>query len=64
MASDLDDDRPRPQPKHEIGQDLSLLSLGELTERIAALRAEIARLEAAVAAKETSRARADAVFRL
>ena len=30
-----DDDRPRKKIRHEIGQDLSLLSLEELTERIA-----------------------------
>ena len=42
------DDEPTKKPArvHEIGQDLSLLSVGELTERIGQLRAEIARLEA------------------
>ncbi|MFC7396274.1 DUF1192 domain-containing protein [Chelatococcus sp. GCM10030263] len=64
MASELDDERPRPQLNHVIGQDLSLLSVDELAERIALLRAEIGRLEAALAAKEASRAKADAVFRL
>ena len=38
----LFDDEPRKKPKpHEIGQDLSLLSVGDLAERIALLRAEI-----------------------
>jgi uncharacterized small protein (DUF1192 family) len=30
-----DDDKPRKKITHEIGQDLSLLSVEELTERIA-----------------------------
>ena len=38
MAVD-DDDRPRKKITHEIGQDLSLLSVEELTERIALLNA-------------------------
>ena len=32
-----DDDKPRKKITHEIGQDLSLLSVEELTERIALL---------------------------
>ena len=34
MATE-DDDKPRKKITHEIGQDLSLLSVEELTERIA-----------------------------
>jgi len=34
MASE-DDDKPRKKVSHEIGQDLSLLSVEELAERIA-----------------------------
>ena len=41
-----DDDRPRKKITHEIGQDLSLLSVEELNERIALLNAEIERLQA------------------
>ena len=29
----MDDDKPRPKKKHELGEDLSLLSVGELRER-------------------------------
>ena len=51
----LFDDEPLKKPKiHEIGQDLSLLSVGELNERIAILRAEIERLEADLKVKGTS----------
>jgi uncharacterized small protein (DUF1192 family) len=59
----IDDDRPRKKISHEIGQDLSLLSVGEIDERIVLLRAEINRLEADRARKEASRSAADAVFR-
>ena len=49
---------------HEIGQILDLLSISELRERIEALREEVARLEAHIAAKEVSRHAADAFFKL
>jgi uncharacterized small protein (DUF1192 family) len=39
-----DDDKPRKKVTHEIGQDLSLLSVEELTERIALMTSEIERL--------------------
>lgn len=56
--------RPRPAPgRHEIGQPLDLLSVDELDERIAALKAEIARLEQSRQAKTASRAAADAFFK-
>ena len=47
-----DDDRPKKKIVHEIGQELALLSVGELDERIALLNEEIARLEAAIASKQ------------
>ncbi len=50
-----DEDRPKKKIVHEIGQDLALLSLGELNDRIALLRQEIARLEAAASSKKVSR---------
>ena len=62
MASD-DDDRPRKKVSHEIGQDLSLLSVEELNARIALLAAEIERLEQAAAKKRASRAATDNVFK-
>jgi uncharacterized small protein (DUF1192 family) len=54
---------PKKKTAHEIGQDLSLLSVGELTERIALLKEEIARLEAVKASKSATRTAADAFFR-
>jgi uncharacterized small protein (DUF1192 family) len=62
MASE-DDDRPRKKISHEIGQDLSLLSVEELTERIALLSSEIERLKEAVARKRASRDAANSVFK-
>lgn len=54
---------PKKKAAHEIGQDLSLLSVDELAERIAMLKQEIARLEAAKTAKEASRSSANQFFR-
>ena len=58
------DDEPRKKPKpHEIGQDLSLLSQSELTERIELLRGEIVRLESELRAKGATKSAAEALFR-
>ena len=58
-----EDDRPRPKPVHEIGQDLAPLSLAEIDQRIALLQTEIERLKEARKGKDASRAAADAFFR-
>ena len=58
-----DDDRPRKKITHEIGQDLSLLSVEELAERIALLRSEIERLEAASTRKRASKDAANNFFK-
>jgi uncharacterized small protein (DUF1192 family) len=50
-----DEDRPKKKLVHEIGQDLALLSVGELNDRLALLREEIARLEAVASSKKASR---------
>jgi uncharacterized small protein (DUF1192 family) len=59
----LDEEAPRKARPHEIGQDLSLLSVGDLEERIALLRGEIARLEAALQARGSTKSAAEALFR-
>ena len=60
----LFEDEPRKKQKpHEIGQDLALLSAGDLTERIELLREEIKRLEAELAAKDATKNAAEALFR-
>jgi uncharacterized small protein (DUF1192 family) len=44
MAAIDSDDLPKKKVTHELGQDLALLSVAELAERIALLKDEIARL--------------------
>ena len=63
MPANDDDDRPKKKIVHEIGQDLALLSIRELEERIALLNAEINRLAAAIAIKQGSRSVADQFFK-
>ena len=58
-----EDERPKKKIAHEIGQELTLLSVGELTERIALLKEEIARLEANIATKQASKSAADMFFK-
>ena len=58
-----DDDRPKKKIVHEIGQNLTLLSASELTERIDLLKDEIARLEADIAQKRASKSAADLFFK-
>ena len=58
-----DDDRPKKKIIHEIGQDLTLLSVGELAERVAQLKEEIARLEADIRTKQASKSAADLFFK-
>ncbi|HUI14231.1 MAG TPA: DUF1192 domain-containing protein [Xanthobacteraceae bacterium] len=58
-----DEDRPKKKIVHEIGQDLTLLSAGELTERIGILKDEIARLEADMARKRAMKSAADNFFK-
>ena len=63
MAAIDEDDRPKKKPVHEIGQDLSLLSVEELNDRIALLHDEVARLQAALEKKRASRSAADQFFK-
>jgi uncharacterized small protein (DUF1192 family) len=58
-----DDDRPRRKVTHEIGQDLSLLSVEELAERIALMTSEIERLQVAMSKKRASRDAANSIFK-
>jgi uncharacterized small protein (DUF1192 family) len=63
MATIEDDDRPKKKIAHEIGQDLALLSVRELDERIGLLKEEIARLEADKTKKHATRSAADQFFK-
>jgi len=58
-----EDDKPKKKLAHEIGQDLTLLSVEELGARVQLLRDEISRLEADMTQKRASRAAADQFFK-
>jgi uncharacterized small protein (DUF1192 family) len=63
MAAMDEDDKPKKKIAHEIGQDLYLISAEDLAERIALLKQEIARLEAAMSKAQSSRNAADQFFK-
>ena len=63
MAATDEDDKPKKKIAHEIGQDLYLLSAEDLAERVALLKQEIARLEAAMSQAQASRHAADQFFK-
>ncbi len=58
-----DDDRPKKKVAHEVGQDLSLLSVDELNARIGLLKEEITRLERDIGNKQVKKAAADSFFK-
>jgi len=58
-----EDDKPKKKIAHEIGQDLTLLSVDELAARVQLLHEEIARLEADMKQKRASRSAADQFFK-
>ena len=62
MALFDEDDRPKPQTRLQPAV-LDRWDVEELRDYIAALQAEIARAEAAIAAKEAQKRAADAFFR-
>ena len=60
----LDDLEPKKKAKaHEIGQDITRLSVGELKALIETLTAEIARVEEALSSKQSSKSAAESVFK-
>jgi uncharacterized small protein (DUF1192 family) len=58
-----DDDKPKKKIAHEIGHDLTLLSVEELRARIQLMNDEISRLEADIKHKQASRSAADQFFK-
>ena len=59
------EEQPRPSlTVHEVGQDLSMLSIEEINERIEMLEREIGRLKEVCTKKEASRAAASAFFKI
>jgi len=65
MASFEEEIKPPPAkaPTHVLGENVDALSAPELEARIEMCRVEIARLEAAKAAREATRQAADAFFK-
>lgn len=58
------DDEPRkPASAHVVGQDISLMSVDELSERISMLKAEIERLETERSQRDQTKSAAEALFR-
>jgi len=61
---DINDLEPKTVKSHALGQDLSKHSVGELAALIETLKAEIiARVEQALAAKQSSKSAAEAAFK-
>jgi uncharacterized small protein (DUF1192 family) len=63
MAAIDPDELPKKKITHELGQELALLSVGELAERVNLLKEEIVRLEAEIARKRASKTAADVFFK-
>jgi len=59
----FDEDKPVKKTSHEIGADLSALSVDELKKRVALLQQEIARIDAEITAKSSSRNVAESLFK-
>lgn len=57
------DEPIRKATTHEIGQDLGLLSISDLQERIRVLQAEIDRLQTEIESKSETKSAAEALFR-
>ncbi|WP_137131602.1 DUF1192 domain-containing protein [Rhizobium sp. FY34] len=59
----FDDDRPKKPVAHEIGCDLSMISVAEIDQRITLLEAEIQRLQDERVAKNAGRKAAESLFK-
>lgn len=57
------DELPKKKITHELGQELALLSVGELAERVGLLKDEISRIEAEIGRKQASKSAADMFFK-
>jgi len=60
----FDEDQPKKKTQHDIGSDLSLLSLDELNSRIDILKSEIIRIEKERDQKSASKAAAASLFKI
>ena len=60
----FDDDEVKKPKGHEVGMNIERMSVDELTDRIGLLEDEIARLKAAIEARQKTKNAADALFKL
>ena len=60
----FDDDEVKKPKGHEVGMILDAMSVEELTDRIALLEGEIARIKGAIESKRKSKSAADAFFKI
>ena len=61
---DMDEDEHMKPKAHEVGMPLDAISVDELHERIGLLEQEIERLRAEIQTKQSSKAAANAVFKI
>lgn len=59
----VDENEPKKKLPFQIGQDLSDLSVGDIEEVVAELKAEIDRLQLDSQQKQASKSAADALFK-
>ncbi len=59
----FDDETPKKKMVHEVGEDLSKLSIEELAERVEIVKAEVARIEQAAAVKRAGASVAETFFK-
>jgi uncharacterized small protein (DUF1192 family) len=60
----FDDDEVKKPKGHEVGMNIERMTVDELTDRIGLLEGEIARLKAAIEARQKTKNAADALFKL
>lgn len=59
----FDDDQVKRPKGHEVGMPIDTMSVDELNDRIAILKAEIARLEEAIGARQKTKSEAESLFK-
>jgi uncharacterized small protein (DUF1192 family) len=57
------EDLPKKKPGLIAGENLDLMSVADLVQRVQSLESEIVRVKAAIASKQASKSAADAFFR-
>ncbi len=57
------EDLPKPKPQIIVGENLDLMSVADLEQRVEDLESEIVRVKAAIASKRATKNAADAFFR-